>query len=159
MPAAARRAARLGDGFAPSRRDPAELVAIYEETCRELGKEPGPVYDLATGHQFLFVTEDPEAAWHRIAPFALYETNTYDKWAAQTDAFVPFRAVEDIDALKATGIYQVVTPEECVALGKTLHERGIVMTINPTLCGLEEEFSWSSLELFADKVLPNLNLD
>ncbi len=158
VPASAQRAARLGDGFAPSHPDPAELVAIYKEACRELGKEPGPVYDLS-GHQFLFVTEDPDAAWHKIAPFAFHETNTYGKWAAQTDAFTPFHTLTDIEALKASGLYKVVTPEECIALANSLFERGLAMTINPTLCGMDEDFSWSSLDLFVRKVLPHLSLD
>lgn len=159
VPESARRAARLGDGFAPAKANPVDLVAIYEETCRDLGKEPGTVCDLGTGPQFIYVTEDPEAAWHKIAPFALYETNTYSEWAAQTGAGNVYKPAEDIEALKATGLYKVVTPEECIALGKSLHEQGAAMTIYPTLCGMDEDFSWSSLELFANKVLPHLSLD
>lgn len=39
-PAAARRAARLGLGFAPQHADPA-LKELYDATCREHGREPG----------------------------------------------------------------------------------------------------------------------
>lgn len=158
VPESARRAAWLGDGFAPASSDQAKLVAIYEETCRELGKEPGPVYDLS-GPQFLYVTEDPEAAWHKIAPFALHETNTYGKWADQTGTYTAFHTIKDVDALKESGLYKVVTPEEAIALGNSLFDRGMAMTINPSLCGLDEDFSWASLDLFARKVLPHLKLD
>lgn len=158
VPEAARRAARLGDGFAPPTGD-SELVKIYKESCRALGKEPGPVIDAVSGHQFLYVTDDTDAAWHKIAPYAFHECNTYSKWAAQTGAATPFKVVDDIDALKATGLYQIVTPEECIALANSLHERGVVLILNPTLCGLDEDFSWAGLQMFADKVLPHLTLD
>ncbi len=71
----------------------------------------------------------------------------------------PYQVAEDVDALKATGLYQVLTPGECIEYGKSLHDRGTAIIINPTLCGLDEDFSWSSLQLFADKVLPQLPSD
>lgn len=156
VPAAAKRAARFGDGFAPSKVDPVDLIALYKETCRELGKEPGVVFDPATGPQFVYVTEDPDEAWAKIAPFASYETNAYKKWGEATGADMPFQAADGLDALKATGLYKVVTPDECLAIGQSLFERDIVMIFNPTLCGMDEKFSWASLELFAHKVLPRL---
>src|SRR5690606_9868026 len=78
--AAARRAARFGDGFAlggPER----GLGAVYREACAALGREPGPVLVPPTP-MAVHVAEDPEAAWAEIAPHALHELNRYNAWAA-----------------------------------------------------------------------------
>ncbi len=153
--AAARRAAIYGDGFLPSMIDDTMRDA-YVSACHALGKNPGPIIDVVTGPQFIFVTEDPDEAWERIAPHALYETNAYGKWAIETGTTMPFAKAVDLDALKALGIYRVVTPEECVRLGQSLQASNSVMIFNPMIAGLPETMSWSSLELFASKVLPKL---
>jgi alkanesulfonate monooxygenase SsuD/methylene tetrahydromethanopterin reductase-like flavin-dependent oxidoreductase (luciferase family) len=153
--AAARRAAVLGDGFLPQKLDD-ELRNAYIQACGELGKLPGPIIDVVGAHQFIFVTEDPEAAWEKIAPHALYETNAYNKWACETGVAMPFMPATDLPSLKTGGTYRVVTPEECIAIGKSLEARDSVMIFNPMLSGLPETLSWSSLELFASKVLPKL---
>jgi hypothetical protein len=69
---------------------------------------------------------------------------------------MPFESAHDLAALKALGIYRVVTPTECVALGKSLEANDAIMVFNPMLAGLPEKFSWSSLELLASQVLPQL---
>lgn len=155
VPAAARRAAELGDGFMPSKLDD-ELRQAYIGSCRALGKPAGPIIDVVTGPQFIFVTEDTDAAWARIAPHAFYETNAYGKLATETGASMPFAQVTDLEELKKLGIYRVVTPDECLALGRSLEASNSVMIFNAMLAGLPEELSWSSLELFATKVLPQL---
>lgn len=49
MPAAARRAARLGDGFFPGRIDRLdELLGVMRDTCREIGRDPAEV-EITTG--------------------------------------------------------------------------------------------------------------
>lgn len=153
--ASAKRAALLGDGFLPGKLN-AELRQAYLDACRELGKEPGPIIDVVNGPQFIFVTEDPERDWPTIAPYALHEVNSYGKWAVQTGTPMPYQSVADMAALKAQGLYKVVTPEECIALGQKLHQQDSVMIFNAMLAGLPEALSWSSLELFAAKVLPAL---
>tara|TARA_A100001391_G_scaffold160929_3_gene119722 strand:- start:7193 stop:8191 length:999 start_codon:yes stop_codon:yes gene_type:complete len=153
VPASACRAARLGDGFCPSVMTD-ELRNGYYDACAELGKQPGPVIDFVSGPQFIFVTEDPDKAWHEIAPHALYEANFYARLAAENNIGVPFTEMDDVAALKESAVYRVVTPEQCVALAAELDASGTVMVFNPLLCGLPEALSWSSLELFAAKVLP-----
>jgi alkanesulfonate monooxygenase SsuD/methylene tetrahydromethanopterin reductase-like flavin-dependent oxidoreductase (luciferase family) len=159
VPAAAKRAARMGDGFLPTKMD-GELRALYIEECRKLGKPPGPIVDVCSGPQFIFVSEDPEAAWAQIAPHAVYETHSYGKLAEATGTDMPWSgaATLDIAALQALGIYRVVTPDECVALAHSLAASDRVMIFNAMLAGLPEKLSWSSLELFASKVLPRLPL-
>jgi len=156
VPAAARRAARMGDGFLPSKVDD-ELRAAYVDECRRLGKAPGPILDVCMGPQFVFVTEDPEAAWASIAPHAVYETNSYGALAEATGAAMPWSTpTPDPAALKALGIYRVVTPDECVELAHSLAASDRIMIFNTMLAGLPEKLSWSSLELLAAKVLPRL---
>jgi hypothetical protein len=58
--------------------------------------------------------------------------------------------------LKVLGIYPVVTPDKCVALGRSLDAGEKVMIFNAMRAGLREEVFWESLKLFAAKVLPRL---
>jgi alkanesulfonate monooxygenase SsuD/methylene tetrahydromethanopterin reductase-like flavin-dependent oxidoreductase (luciferase family) len=153
--ASAIRAAELGDGFLPTVMSE-ELRDIYLDRCKALNKEPGPILDITRGPSFIFVAEDPEAAWARIAPHAMYETNAYGRWAKQTGTAMRFTAVNSLEDVKALRNYRVVTPEQCLELGKDLHRAGALMIFTPMLAGLPEDLSWSSLELFAQKVLPEL---
>jgi alkanesulfonate monooxygenase SsuD/methylene tetrahydromethanopterin reductase-like flavin-dependent oxidoreductase (luciferase family) len=153
--ASARRAAAIGDGFLPSALDD-ELRKAYLDACSELGKPPGPIVDVVGGPQFTFVTEDPDEGWAKIAPHAMYETNSYAKLLKLGGTSAPFKEADSIDELKRLGVYRVVTPDECVALGKSLESRGIIMVLNAMMAGLPEDLSWSSLELFRTKVWPQL---
>jgi len=148
--AAARRAARIADGFVPI---VPELYPIYLEACAQLGVEPGE--NRTAGPFFLHVAEDPDRAWRAIAPHALHETNSYARWYAETGVAGPYEPVEDADTLRAGGGYCVVTPEECVSLGRSLGRDGWLF-FHPLMGGLAPELGWESLELFASKVLPRL---
>jgi alkanesulfonate monooxygenase SsuD/methylene tetrahydromethanopterin reductase-like flavin-dependent oxidoreductase (luciferase family) len=149
--AAARRAARLGDGFIPV--DPS-LWPEYEAACRELGRDPGPPPP-ASGPLFVHVADDPDAAWAKIAPHALHETNSYGAWLAEADEGVArYAPTDDADSLRVGGAYAVLTPDECVAMARSTGALGL----HPLMGGLPPELAWESLELVADKVLPHLVL-
>jgi alkanesulfonate monooxygenase SsuD/methylene tetrahydromethanopterin reductase-like flavin-dependent oxidoreductase (luciferase family) len=147
-PAAARRAARLGLGFIPV---DGGLWPAYEEACREHGREAGPAPAL-DAPRFVHVADDPEAAWARIAPHALHETNSYGGWLTESGARGPYATADDTDALRTRGDYRVVTPDECVTLAR---EQGSLL-FHPLMGGLDPDLAWESLELFAAKVLPRL---
>jgi alkanesulfonate monooxygenase SsuD/methylene tetrahydromethanopterin reductase-like flavin-dependent oxidoreductase (luciferase family) len=147
-PAAARRAARLGDGFIPV--DPS-LWPPYEAACRELGREAGPPPP-AWRPRFIHVADDPDETWTRIAPHALHETNSYGGWLASAEALGPYAPSDDADALRASGAYMVVTPDECVRMARA---EGSLL-LHPLMGGLDPELAWQSLELVAGKVLPRL---
>ena len=66
---------------------------------------------------FVHVSEDPEAAWARIAPHALHESNSYAEWAAGARGGV-YDTADDPDELRASGQYQVLTPAEAVDLAR-----------------------------------------
>ena len=54
--------------------------------------------------------------------------------------------------MKASGVYRVVTPDECVELA---NELGSVL-LHPLMGGMPIELGWESLELFESKVLPRI---
>jgi len=146
---AARRAARLRAGFFPAVGDPA-LAAVYEEECAQHGftgfvAMPG-------GPGFVHVSDDPERDWARIAPHALYDAQTYDAWQTPGQRSQVHTAAKTIDELRASGVYRVVTPDECVALAR---EHGRVL-LHPLMGGLPPALGWASLELFEQKVLGRL---
>jgi alkanesulfonate monooxygenase SsuD/methylene tetrahydromethanopterin reductase-like flavin-dependent oxidoreductase (luciferase family) len=147
-PGAARRAARLGDGFLPV---DGSLWAEYEAACAELGKEAGPPPPV-NGPPFVHVADDPDEAWAKIAPHALHETNSYGEWLTSAAGIARYTPTDDADALRAGGGYAVVTPEQCVALARSTG--GLVL--HPLMGGLPPDLAWESLELVAAKVLPEL---
>ncbi len=149
-PASARRAARLADRFVPAL---PSLWKPYRQERERLGlpvPSTGPV-----GPLFLHVAEDPDAAWARIRPHALHEANGYGRWMAEAAVSGPYRPTTDADALRASGLYRVVSPEECVALAAALGPDGTLL-LHPLMGGLPPELGWSSLELFATRVLPRI---
>ena len=149
--AAARRAARHADHFIPTL---PELFDVYRAERVRLGKpDPGP--PTRTLGNFLFVAEDPDAAWARIAPFAMHETNAYGAWMEAAGSGGPYRKVDDPEALRASGQYPVLTPDEAIAAARALGPGGAIM-LHPLMGGMDPELSWESLALFESKVLPAL---
>jgi alkanesulfonate monooxygenase SsuD/methylene tetrahydromethanopterin reductase-like flavin-dependent oxidoreductase (luciferase family) len=149
-PAAARRAARLADRFVPAL---PYLWKLYREERERLGLPVPPTGRV--GPLFLHVAEDPDAAWARIAPHALHEANAYGRWMTETGTAGPYRPMADADALRASGMYRVLTPDACVALAEELGPSGTLL-LHPLMGGLDPELGWSSLELFARRVLPRI---
>ena len=71
--------------------------------------------------------------------------------------FAVFRAIlhyidQFPEQLRASGMWQIVTPDECVAL---IREHGTV-ALHPLMGGMPPELGWKSLELFIDKVVPQV---
>jgi alkanesulfonate monooxygenase SsuD/methylene tetrahydromethanopterin reductase-like flavin-dependent oxidoreductase (luciferase family) len=150
--AAARRAARLADGFSPT--VPA-YHDIYRAELRRLGKpDPGPLPP-GLPHTFIHVSDDPEAAWKRIAPHALHEMNSYGQWIRDAGTDAPYQPVDSLEALRATGQYAVYRPQELVERLRALGP-GASLTLNPLMGGLDPELAWESLHLIERKVLPAL---
>jgi alkanesulfonate monooxygenase SsuD/methylene tetrahydromethanopterin reductase-like flavin-dependent oxidoreductase (luciferase family) len=149
--AAARRAARIADGFVPAL--PEAWEAYRAERVRLGHPDPGP--HVAALANFVHVARDPDAAWARIAPFALHETNAYARWATESGAPSPYREARDADELRKGGNYLVLTPEELVARARTLPPLGMVL-LHPLMGGLDPELGWESLRLVVEEVIPAL---
>ena len=147
--AAARRAARLGDGFVPVDES---LWPVYEAACRELGRQPGNAPP-AGGPSFVHVSHDPDKAWAQIAPHALHETNSYGAWLANAQGLARYTSTDDANGVRSSGRYAVVTPDECVALARSTG----ALRLHPLMGGLSPDIAWESLELIAEDVLPQLS--
>lgn len=156
--ASARRAARFGDGFFPTVPS-AELARLYANECANLGRQPGQVFTMAPP-LFVHVAEDPDQAWARIAPHAMYEMAEYGRWAAESAAFStmdsPYQEMPDADTLRAMGMYAVVTPDDAVTLVREAQKEDRLVNFKPMMGGLSPDMAWESLELFAAKVLPSI---
>jgi alkanesulfonate monooxygenase SsuD/methylene tetrahydromethanopterin reductase-like flavin-dependent oxidoreductase (luciferase family) len=151
--ASARRAARYGDNYWPAGKP--GLYDIYLEARRELGLPPNTPPP-ALGPMFLYVTDDPERDWEVVAPYVLYTSNSNAQWALErgigSTQYIPAQGVED---LKSSPVFEVVTPDECVALVQKLGHHSDLM-FQPLMGAMPPEIGWRSLELFASAVLPRL---
>lgn len=150
---AARRAARLHLPFMAAVGDPA-LGDVYRAACAEAGFEQGWTI-LPKGPGFVHVSDDPDRDWARIGPLALYDAQTYHSWQTpgqRSQVEVDATTIED---LRASGVYRIVTPDECVALAEELGPGGSLV-FHPLMGGMSPDVGWAGLELFAAKVLPRL---
>ena len=146
---AARRAARLGLPLSPAAHLP-ELEAYYYEQCKEHGTQGFcgmPDADLS----LLSVHEDPDKAWAELGQHFLHEATTYANWQTPDIKSAVHSHAKTAEELRAEGIYQVLTPDECIAKGKDGQ-----FTLHPLVGGMPIDEGWKSLELFGNEVLPNL---
>jgi len=151
--AAARRAARIADGFMPS--SPG-IWEFYRDEKIKLGQEdPGPYFGGDTS--FFHLSNDPDKDWDRIAPHALHEVNAYGETMANagTAGVGGYTSVTDADELRAGGQYRVITPETLVAELKAMGDAAFAI-LHPMMGGIPPKLAWESLRLFENEVLPNL---
>lgn len=157
-PAGARRAARFGLGYFPPIHDES-LRDLYYDECRRHGHEPGwvmmpPVGTPAT----VYVAHDPDAAWARLGPYLLHDAMTYASWQTPDIRSAAKAEGTTIEELRAEGVYQIVTPDECVELARRMGPAGGI-THKPLCGGCPPELAWESLELFVDNVLPRMRAE
>lgn len=146
VPASARRAARFGAGFWPLTDD---LIPVYEQECRKLGRAPGPVITLAVG---VHVTEDVEEGWEEVGRYVLHLMRAYAAISADaSESNSPMHGLDTIEAVRKSGVVQVVTPDQCVELAKTK-----AIALVPLTAGLPPQIGWNSLQLFVEKALPRI---
>ena len=74
-------------------------------------------------------------------------------WLASANERGPYEMTDDVDSLRTSGAYVVITPDECVA---RVRETGSLM-LHPLMGGLDPDLAWESLELIASKVIPVLS--
>jgi alkanesulfonate monooxygenase SsuD/methylene tetrahydromethanopterin reductase-like flavin-dependent oxidoreductase (luciferase family) len=142
---AARRAARIGDGFIPT--EP-QWWPYYRDECLELGKpDPGP--GVSGTAETVVLADDPEAMWPRLGPYFLHETNSYGAWQAAADVASPYSVMQDIEEVRASGKYRLLTPEELSAELATA-EFPFVM-LHPMVGGIPPELAWESLRLLEER--------
>lgn len=147
VPAAARRAAKHNLGFNPLSPD---LDSLYVQECRKLGNEPGPIFGRSVG---TLCYEDVEQGWAEVGEYALFLGKMYAKISGtnQAQSNSPLFGLDTIEKVRASGMIQILTPEQCVELAKTRH-----LSLMPLISGLPPEIGWKTLELFTAKALPKI---
>ena len=151
--AAARRAARYGDGYiGPSNR---VVYEMYLQELRAAGKDPARARVMG-GDLWLVVSEDPDRTFATYAPHLLYWFNSYAKWFEGTDTS-PWPLLSSAEELKSRRLVNVLTPEAAVALIKErVAEVPVEMfTLMLSPPGIEVSKVAGHLELFANKVMPH----
>ncbi|MET9437428.1 LLM class flavin-dependent oxidoreductase [Streptomyces sp. NPDC006551] len=146
--AAARRAARLGLPFFPSAHLP-ELEAYYQRLCAEYGTEG---WTMMPAHQtpLLHLSADPDRSWELYGEHFLHEARTYASWQSKDIRSAVRSTATTVAGLRAEGVYRIVTPEECLALGLDS------LVLHPLCGGMPVDEGWRSLRLFGEDVLPRL---
>ena len=152
--AAARRAARLGLGFFPAVGD-RSLAEAYKDECRRLGVPEGAVL-MPRGPGAVFVSEDPERTWATIGEHLLYDAATYASWQGRGQRSQVKAEAATVEELRAGGVYQVLTPDEVVALAAELGGGGTI-TLHPLAGGIPPAVAEEGLDLVARRVLPALH--
>ena len=150
--AAAKRSARMGFEFYPGHPD---FYETYKEECKAIGRpEPAPLPQ--SGPNFLHVSQNPEEDWPKVAPHVLYASNSYAQWATERGVgATTYKPLETLDDLKASSIFKVLTPDECVEYAKSLGSNG-QLSFQPLFGGVDPDLAWESLHLFERSVLPKL---
>ncbi|WP_338673177.1 LLM class flavin-dependent oxidoreductase [Streptomyces sp. SCSIO 30461] len=145
---AARRAARLGLPFFPSAHLP-ELEAYYHRMREEYGTD-GFCMMPATRTPLLHVSDDPDRTWACHGEHFLHEARIYASWQSRDIHSAVRSAAATVDELRAEGVYRVMTPDECLAMG------GDSLVLHPLCGGMPVDEGWRSVHLFCEQVLPRL---
>ncbi len=150
-PVAARRAARLGDGYIGTG-DMSAQSQLYREECARLGNDHPR---LAGGHFWLIVSRDPARTFDAIAPHVLYQIAVYNRWLGEAGQAL-FPAIERPEQLRELGILLCLSPQEAVdRIGHYAETTGIeryyTWTVPPgyPVARMDEH-----LALFAEAVMP-----
>src|ERR1019366_4742045 len=116
VPATARRAARFNLGFNPLSPN---LDTLYVEECRKLGRTPGPMFGRSVGTH---CTEDVDKAWKEIGDYVRFMAKAYAEISSDpSESNSPLHGLDTIEKVRASGMIQVLTPDQCAELAKTRH--------------------------------------
>jgi len=151
--ASARRAARLGLPLLPAAHLP-ELADYYYEQCAAFGTQGFCI--MSEGKtEMLHVAEDPDKAWAELGQYFFHEASTYSAWQPPGQTSSVHSHATTVAELRDEGIYVVRTPDECVARARELGD-GARFSLHPLVGGMPIDKGWESLQLFADRVLPQI---
>jgi len=153
-PAAARRAANIADGWFPPL-DP-RLWQPYRDECLALGKDDPGEYP-QHGPIFLWISNNPDKAWDTLLPHILHQLQSYSEWTEEAfgKPSGPYANKMTIDTIKQSPAYQVLTPEQALAMAEQLGDHS-VLYLNPLLAGIDPGYSWEMLKLYEREVHPFL---
>lgn len=116
------RAAKYGDGYFGN----PEFADIYMKCWTERGRNPEKASMLIPG-LFTAIARDPDAAMEELAPHYHYMNEAYSVFMREDEAIgidnAAIGTTMDLDAFKASGIFQIWTPEEAVANLRALQDK------------------------------------
>jgi alkanesulfonate monooxygenase SsuD/methylene tetrahydromethanopterin reductase-like flavin-dependent oxidoreductase (luciferase family) len=151
-PNAVKRAARMADGLLGGELD---SIRIYLDELRALGKDPAQA-KIMCGNPWLYVSNDPDKTFDEIAPYVIHAIDCYSVWMLNWNTPPLYPPVRNKEELRATGLLQVMAPEEAVKeIRKFAQERQIttyVFIMNEAACPMR--IMREHMELFASKVMP-----
>ena len=152
-PVAARRAARLGDGYIGTG-EMVEQSQIFRDEWSRQGRDG--TGQLAGGHFWLIVSNDPARTFAQVAPHVMYQITVYNEWLADAGQAL-FPAIERPEQLAELGILNCVSPAEaCDLIGAYIEATGIeryyTWTVPP---GYPVAAMNDHLALFASEVMPH----
>jgi alkanesulfonate monooxygenase SsuD/methylene tetrahydromethanopterin reductase-like flavin-dependent oxidoreductase (luciferase family) len=141
--AAARRAARHGLGFLAQGSLPGMLDA-YEDGCRALGREPGPVMiPDREAPSAIFVADDVDQAWGEIGSYLFHDASMYSAWNPTDQQTTSICHATSIDELRATSTgHRIMTPGEAAEHVATSG----FLALAPLCGGLRPELAWPYLQ-------------
>jgi alkanesulfonate monooxygenase SsuD/methylene tetrahydromethanopterin reductase-like flavin-dependent oxidoreductase (luciferase family) len=129
--AAARRAARIADGWFPPLEP--KLWPPYRDECLKLGK-PDPGEYPKQGPIFLWICKDTEKSWEQLVPHVLHQLRSYSEWTIEAygKPSGPYAKQVTAETIRKSPAYQVLTPEGALALAESLGTNS-VLYLNPLL--------------------------
>jgi alkanesulfonate monooxygenase SsuD/methylene tetrahydromethanopterin reductase-like flavin-dependent oxidoreductase (luciferase family) len=143
------RVARYGDGFIGS----GDLCDLYAAKLHEQGKDLASAKIRATD-LFFVVAHDPEKALAELAPYYHHVNNTYGEWFNEDKSIEGLRSMS-LEAFKASGILQIMTPNAAIAMLKAKQKRmpleHVMMMMPP---GLPAARFVEYARVFAQEVIP-----
>jgi len=146
---AMQRVARYGDGFIGS----GDLCDLYAAKLQELGKDLASARIRSTD-LFLVVAHDCEKAMDELAPYFHHVNNTYGEWFNEDQSVEGLKSMS-LDAFKASGILQIMTPDAAIAMLKAKRKRmpleHVMMMMPP---GLPPARFVEYAQVFAREVIP-----
>ena len=135
----------------PMNTDPV-LHTAYREEADRIGFTGGFVM-VPEGPTFLHVTDDPDRSWAEIAPYLLYETQTYASFQTPGQHSTPRVDADTVEDLKRADQIWVGTPDQILGRARELGPMA-ALNFHPLAGGLPPDLAWASLELFADQGAP-----
>lgn len=98
----------------------------------------------------LHLSDDPDRTWAEYGKHFLHEARMYASWQSKDIRSAVKSTATTVDELRAEGVYRIVTPDECVALGAES------LVLHPLCGGMPVDEGWRSLQLMCEQVLPRL---
>ena len=148
------RVAKYADGYFGNE----EVCGLYMDKLREQGRDPAAARILLQA-LFVAVADDPVAAMDELGPYFHHVNNSYGAWLAEDKAI----GLDDtklepmsLEAFKASGILQILTPGQAVDRFRRMKERmpaleHLMLMLPP---GLPPASFKPYAELFAREVIP-----